>query len=58
VNTLVEMLRRRADAEPASPVITFLDGEGGSETITYAELDRRARGVAGLIRAADRHRRR
>jgi acyl-CoA synthetase (AMP-forming)/AMP-acid ligase II len=52
VNTLVEMLRRRADAEPASPVITFLDGEGGSETITYAELDRRARGVAGLIRAA------
>jgi acyl-CoA synthetase (AMP-forming)/AMP-acid ligase II len=52
VNTLVEMLRHRADAEPAGPVITFLDGEGGSETITYAELDRRARGVATLIAAA------
>ncbi|HVT17881.1 MAG TPA: non-ribosomal peptide synthase/polyketide synthase [Thermoanaerobaculia bacterium] len=47
---LDQVLRRRACARPDEIVYTFLiDGEQRAETLTYGELDRRARAVAVLL---------
>jgi acyl-CoA synthetase (AMP-forming)/AMP-acid ligase II len=48
--TLVEMLRRRAEGAPTAEAFTFL-GDGAEEVrVTYAQLDARARAIAGLLR--------
>src|SRR5262245_11417695 len=48
--SLVDVLRFRAEAAPSRAAYTFLE-EGRSEgaTITYAELDRRARSLAATL---------
>ncbi|RKG67197.1 non-ribosomal peptide synthetase, partial [Corallococcus exercitus] len=57
--TLVDLLRLRAESQAALPVFTFLGEEDGDEaSITYAELDRQARAIAaslaGHVRPGDR----
>jgi 8-amino-7-oxononanoate synthase len=48
--TLVELLELRAGQSPDRIVYRFLPGDGKAELrITYAELDRRARALAGRI---------
>lgn len=50
MNNLVELLRRRADEKPESLVYTFLqNGETEDAQLTYGELDRRARCLAGHL---------
>ncbi len=52
VSTLVEVLRRRATAQADKLAYRFLvDGENEGASITYAELDRRARAVGALLAA-------
>ena len=47
--TLVEVLRSRAERRGEDLAYTFLlDGETAEANTTYAELDRRARGLAGF----------
>ncbi|HEV2764701.1 MAG TPA: AMP-binding protein, partial [Pyrinomonadaceae bacterium] len=49
--TLVDLLRGRAQYQPARPVYTFLnDGEAEEAQLTYAELDRRARAFSVVLR--------
>lgn len=49
--TLVELLRFRADSSAGRVVYRFLPGEGKAEQgVTYGELDRRARSIAARIR--------
>jgi acyl-CoA synthetase (AMP-forming)/AMP-acid ligase II len=49
--SLIDILRRRARRQPQRPVYTFLpDGEGEGASLTFAELERQARGVAALLR--------
>ncbi|HEX8161810.1 MAG TPA: amino acid adenylation domain-containing protein [Pyrinomonadaceae bacterium] len=51
--TLIELLRRRAQRQPHQLGYTFLtDGESQEATLTYAELDRRARAVGAWLQAA------
>ncbi|MEV4534044.1 condensation domain-containing protein [Asanoa sp. NPDC049518] len=53
VRTVAELLRTRAADQPDRLGYTFLaDGETGELPLTYAEADRRARAVAGALRAA------
>ena len=53
--TLVELLRFRAAASPDRIVYRFLPGDGKPEQrISYAELDRRAAGLAARIRETAR----
>ena len=48
--TLVEVLRHRAESRGGDLAYTFLtDGEATEDNITYAELDRRARGLAATL---------
>jgi acyl-CoA synthetase (AMP-forming)/AMP-acid ligase II len=48
--TLVEVLRRRAERQGEGLAYTFLlDGETAEAHLTYAELDRRARGLAAML---------
>jgi acyl-CoA synthetase (AMP-forming)/AMP-acid ligase II len=48
--TLVELLRYRAQEQPAGHAYTFLiDGRKESAPLTYAELDRQARAIAALL---------
>ncbi|HEX8351281.1 MAG TPA: AMP-binding protein, partial [Pyrinomonadaceae bacterium] len=50
VSTLTELLRRRALGAAARTGYTFLaDGEEGETSMTYGELDARARAVAALL---------
>ncbi|HEX8139745.1 MAG TPA: MupA/Atu3671 family FMN-dependent luciferase-like monooxygenase [Pyrinomonadaceae bacterium] len=50
--TLVELLRRRAEQQPHQKAYTFLTGrEGESVTLTYQELDERARAVAAALQS-------
>lgn len=50
--TLIELLRRRALAQPAQRAYTFLlDGETAERHLTYGELDRQARGIAALVQS-------
>jgi acyl-CoA synthetase (AMP-forming)/AMP-acid ligase II len=49
--TFVALLRQRAAAMPDDVVYTLLaDGDGEARTITYGELDRRARAIAVTLR--------
>lgn len=49
-STLVELLRYRAVHTPEKPIYTFLlDGEIEAVSITYRELDERARAIAALL---------
>jgi amino acid adenylation domain-containing protein len=48
--TLVELLRDRAESKGQDLAYTFLlDGEEAEDNVTYAELDRRARGLAATL---------
>ena len=48
--SLVELLRFRAAAQPESCAYTFLeDGERQGTSVTYAELERRARAIAAFL---------
>jgi len=48
--TLIEVLRRRAAVHPDRVAYRFLeDGEEEGSSLTYAELDRRARAVAAFL---------
>jgi len=48
--TLVEVLRHQAESHGGDLAYTFLtDGEATEDNITYAELDRRARGLAATL---------
>lgn len=48
--TIAHLLAARGEREPSRRAFTFLvDGEDTEETATYAELDARVRGVAGLL---------
>lgn len=49
-SSLAELLRRRASHQPDSPGYTFLlDGETEEATLTYSELDARARAIAARL---------
>ncbi|HEV7508303.1 MAG TPA: amino acid adenylation domain-containing protein [Thermoanaerobaculia bacterium] len=49
-STLVELLRRRASLQPERVGYSFLrDGDGAETNATYAELDRRARGLGAAL---------
>ncbi len=51
--TFVEVLRRRARQQPHEPGYTFLtDGDAAELTLTYGELDQRARAVAAWLQAS------
>lgn len=48
-STLVEVLQLRASESPDKTACTFLPDHGGEESLTYAELDRRARALAAVL---------
>nr|VFK79808.1 MAG: hydroxymethylglutaryl-CoA synthase [Candidatus Kentron sp. SD] len=49
-STLVELLRHRAQAQPDKTTYTFLkDGETEEASLTYAQLDLRARAIAARL---------
>ncbi|NBP80301.1 hypothetical protein EBU58_06200 [bacterium] len=51
--TIVDLLRQRAGYRPHDRAFTFLvDGEQEELNITYAELDRKARGVGAWLAAS------
>lgn len=51
IPTIVDMLQHHAVRRPDQRAFTFLaDGETETTTLTYAELDRRARGIAATLR--------
>src|SRR6185436_3750044 len=52
-NTLVDLLRLRADESPSFVIFRFLD-ESGREvsSVDFAELDRVARRIAALLQAS------
>jgi acyl-CoA synthetase (AMP-forming)/AMP-acid ligase II len=55
IRNLAELLRVRARTLPERVAYTFLaDGEVAGERLTYAQLDRRARALAAVIRACTR----
>lgn len=47
--TLGEMLIHRAASHPERPAVTFLNDDGGEATLTYGELQQRARRVAAAL---------
>lgn len=51
-STIVALLQMRAEQQPNSVAYTFVS-DRGRDAITYAELDRRARGIGGML--AERH---
>jgi acyl-CoA synthetase (AMP-forming)/AMP-acid ligase II len=53
IQTLVDLLRHRADQRPEQLAYRFLtDGESREESCTYSELDREARRIAARLSAA------
>ena len=48
-STLVELLSWRAERQSDDKVFTFLKDDGEKEIITFGELDRRARNIAGQL---------
>ncbi|ESP93926.1 non-ribosomal peptide synthetase [Pseudoalteromonas luteoviolacea] len=48
MNSIVDVLQKRALSEPQQPAFTFIDNKN-EETISYAELDSVARDVAGRL---------
>ncbi|MBI3361099.1 MAG: AMP-binding protein, partial [Chloroflexi bacterium] len=52
-SSLVELLRWRADNQPARRAYTFLeDGDAPERNVTYGELDRQARAIAARLAEA------
>ena len=52
-STLLELLRQRAAEEPYRTAFTFLDDTGAeTDSVSYAELDRRARRVAASLQSS------
>ncbi|WP_394829006.1 condensation domain-containing protein [Pendulispora albinea] len=52
-STLTELLLTRASQQPHDGAYTFLtDGEEAEERLTYGELGRRARAIAGMLQRA------
>lgn len=49
LRTIVEVLRWRAERTPDVRVFTFLDGDHEIATLTYSELDERARAIAAEL---------
>lgn len=50
MRTLVDILRRRSDAQGSRTAYTFLaDGESQAHSLTYGELDRRAQRIAAFL---------
>ena len=50
--TLIELLRARAESQPERNAYTFLiDGEREETSLTYAELDQRARAIGALLQS-------
>jgi len=48
--TLVDLLRARAEADPGFPAYTFLrSGERGEAVLSYGRLDQRARAIAAAL---------
>ena len=48
--TLIDLLRLRAATQPNQTAYTFLSGdEGEADSLTFAQLDRRARAIAALL---------
>ena len=48
--SFADVLRQRAAEQPGTRAFTFLDnGETASDTLTYAELDRDATAIAGML---------
>ena len=53
VTTLVDVLRLRADRQPEQIAFTYLTAEQSEgASLTYGELDRRARAIAALLQSA------
>ncbi|MGB7591057.1 MAG: AMP-dependent synthetase, partial [Terriglobia bacterium] len=47
---LIRVLRRHADERPRQPAfVHLLDGQGDHASLTYAQLDRRARAIAARL---------
>src|SRR5687767_8294164 len=54
--SLADLLAQRAADDPERPAYTFLvDGETEEETISYAELERRAAAIAAALRERCEH---
>jgi acyl-CoA synthetase (AMP-forming)/AMP-acid ligase II len=53
--TLPEMLQHRADVDPQRLAYSFQKDHGGSDTLTYAALDMRARAVAAHLQKIGTH---
>jgi acyl-CoA synthetase (AMP-forming)/AMP-acid ligase II len=51
VDSLVALLRWRALTWPDAPLYRWCDDEGGETTRTFAEVDARARAIAGALQA-------
>src|ERR1044071_5512922 len=49
--TLVDMLRRRAKLRGDARVYTFIHDDGRRESLTFGELDRRARAIGQRLSA-------
>ena len=49
-----EVLARRAEATPAATAFVFLEEDGSERALSYAELHRRASGIAAVIEARRR----
>ncbi|HLF24788.1 MAG TPA: fatty acyl-AMP ligase [Anaerolineae bacterium] len=49
--TLVDLLRQRAQAQPNQRAYTFLDDAEAEHTVTFGELDRRARAIGAHLQA-------
>jgi acyl-coenzyme A synthetase/AMP-(fatty) acid ligase len=47
--TVVSLLRMRAAKQPGQVAYTFAAEHGGTQEITYAELDRKAASIACLL---------
>ncbi|HKX31661.1 MAG TPA: fatty acyl-AMP ligase [Blastocatellia bacterium] len=52
IPTLVTLLRRRAQEQPTQKLYTFLRDDEEEETLTYAELDYRARQLGARLQSA------
>src|SRR5690349_17910125 len=54
--TLVDLLQRRAGEQPDRKAYAFLTaGESDKQTLTFAQLDQRARTIASLLESAKAH---